>query len=85
MARSNSCILKNKPISVEDAIALRNTSRREHKEAPVFLCIECGEPVVPHKSSSYGAAHFEHRSQNPECILSAPVKRFSRFLNRPIP
>ena len=74
MARSNSCILKNKPISVEAAIALRDTSRREHKEAPVYLCIQCGESVIPHKASSNGAAHFEHRSRNQHCTLSAPAR-----------
>ena len=74
MARSNVCILKNKPLGVEDALALREASRREHSEAPTFLCNECGKPVIPHKSSRYGAAHFEHISRNPQCILSDPVR-----------
>lgn len=74
MARSNVCILKNKTLGVDGAIALRDASRREHSEAPIFLCSECGKPVLPHKSSSYGAAHFEHRSQNLQCTLSAPVR-----------
>ena len=74
MARSISCILDNKPLGVEDAIALRNTSRRAHKESPVFLCIQCGEPVIPHKARINGAAHFEHRIHNPQCKLSAPLR-----------
>jgi len=28
-----------------------------------YLCPNCWQPVRPHKSSKYGAAHFEHRNK----------------------
>lgn len=36
-------------------------------EQGYFRCVECGEPVRPHRSPG---RHFEHVERNPDCPLS---------------
>ena len=74
MAKATSCILKDKSIGITEALELRNLARQRHVEAPDFRCHQCGKPVCPHKESSYGIAHFEHLSRNPNCKLSDPAR-----------
>jgi len=70
MARAVTCTFGGRVISVEDAIALRNSKRIND-----FQCTECKKPVRPHQESSYGAAHFEHLRRNPKCRLSDPERQ----------
>lgn len=70
VARAVTCNFEEREISVEDAIALRSSNRKNIG----FYCIECGKLVRPHKGSSYGAAHFEHLRRNPKCRLSDPER-----------
>lgn len=70
MPRATTCMLGNRRIVIEDAIDLRDSAIQR----PDFRCVKCGEPVIPHKESLYGDAHFEHVERNPECPLSDPER-----------
>ena len=74
MPKSTTCLLNGRQIDIGEALDLRDSARKRQIEDPDFLCIECDKPVCPHKESSYGAPHFEHRSRNPDCNLSDPAR-----------
>ncbi len=63
MPMSTTCVVAEKKMTVEEALALKEKNGR---------CIECGQPVLPHRASKDGsqAAHFEHRERNRNCSLS---------------
>ena len=65
MARMTSCMLTNSIISIDRAIDLKDAG-----QAPDFRCIECIEPVRPHRAGGNAAAHFEHLDRNAACSLS---------------
>lgn len=67
MPQMTACLLNGQVIKVEAALDLRNATDKR----PDFRCIGCGQAVRAHQSSDYGAAHFEHREQNPDCSLMA--------------
>jgi hypothetical protein len=55
-----------KPIGIETALEMRRK-----KTWCGGRCIECREPVRPHRIGTTGqAAHFEHLERNPKCSLS---------------
>lgn len=68
MAIALMCIYGGKNISVEDAIALRDTN--PNLADATFKCVECGEYVRPHRGGGKARAHFEHLDRNPNCSLS---------------
>jgi len=63
------CSYQGTVVSVQDAIAIKE-SRRRGEPAPVFQCIECGERVTPYQSRKGHTPHIEHRQRNPNCSLS---------------
>ena len=76
MPRATTALYKGKRINVEEALTLPQ-SERIHMH-----CIDCGQPVNPHKASKPGkkpnAAHFEHYQagggRNAKCKLSDPAR-----------
>lgn len=70
MPRAQSCLLNGKLVDVDYALRLRDDGAGVRID---FRCQECGQAVVPHKESGYGAAHFEHLRKNPTCSLSEPA------------
>lgn len=65
MPTSTTCIWNGRETSVEEALELRG-----QEDAPVFLCVSCGERVRPHSGGGHVGAHFEHFNRNRECPLS---------------
>ncbi|MDR5858375.1 hypothetical protein FZZ93_00260 [Halomonas eurihalina] len=68
------CLYRNQKISVDRALELELELKRSdggnrwsHLN---FSCIECGEPVRPHRGGGHASAHFEHLDRNPDCSLS---------------
>jgi hypothetical protein len=63
MPKSVECFVGNRRVAIGEALATQEKGGR---------CVECREPVLPHKQSSDGkhGAHFEHRRRNPRCALS---------------
>jgi hypothetical protein len=84
MARATECNLGGRNVSAMDAVSLRDAAKRNHDEALLFTCVECGRTVRPHKAGTYGVAHFEQHTRNPQCSLSDPERRrpLTRFLGR---
>lgn len=72
MARANECNFTEKVISVENALEIRDATTAGKRKLLGFECMECGQPVRPHKAGGRAAAHFEHLSRNPQCNLSDP-------------
>ena len=62
------CLLEGKPISINEALTLRDdASKRKSGHLP-FRCDECGRPVDAHKEGATGGgAHFEHEDENSDC------------------
>ena len=65
MATMTSSTLGDAIVSIERAIDLKDSG-----QSPDFRCIECKEPVRPHRAGGHAAAHFEHLDRNPACSLS---------------
>lgn len=74
MPRATECLYAGRQLSIDDALVLRDTSRRNGKAVPQFTCLTCGLPVRPHHAGTHGAAHFEHRRRNPQCERSDPPR-----------
>ena len=74
MARVTECTFEGRPISIWEAISFRDAARRVERQKLDFRCEECTRRVRPHRSSEYGAPHFEHLSRNPKCTLSDPAR-----------
>jgi len=74
MAGATMCNLDGRSLNVEDAISLRDAAKRNHEEAPVFTCVECGKTVRPHRAGTSDVAHFEHHARNPQCSLRRGVR-----------
>ncbi len=70
------CIYAGQTITIKEALLERkNTPKSNWNELP-FQCVECGEPVRPHKKGTNGAkAHFEHNQRNEDCSLSDPPRK----------
>ena len=69
MPRAVDCELNGTRVSIDDALAIRDSRRRGGARAD-FRCSYCGEPVRPHRSGGHAAAHFEHLARNKACTLS---------------
>ena len=65
--RSTTCMLDGQEIAINEALKLRNQTRRS---SPDFRCVKCGEKVSPHREGNGQMAHFEHRIKNRACSLS---------------
>lgn len=63
-----------KPISVADAIFIRDTLKQKKGGSLVFHCVECSGSVWPHQSGGKAAAHFEHLDHDPTCPLCATYR-----------
>jgi len=74
MPRMTKCILDGKEIGVDEALRLRDESRRGKRLVPHFVCDKCGRPVRPHKAGGYAEAHFEHLERNSGCPQSDPMR-----------
>lgn len=70
MPKSTSCQLAGQQIDVDEAADLKTAALRQRGPIPDFRCIDCGQPVRPHKSGGHAAAHFEHLQRNFNCPLS---------------
>ncbi len=68
MPKAITCELNGQVIGVDQALQIRERYVKGSRPYPEFRCRECGELVRPHKTGTTGqAAHFEHRSRNPNC------------------
>ncbi len=66
-----SASLEGRQIDVNEALELRKAKGA----SPKFRCTLCDEPVRPHRKGTTGqAAHFEHRTKNPNCALSRSIE-----------
>jgi hypothetical protein len=70
MPKMISCLRNGKRISVNEALTSRDFAKRRGLPAPTFECEECKQPVIAHKASASGKAHFEHRDYNERCSQS---------------
>jgi hypothetical protein len=69
MPKATTCRLLHRELNVEEAVVLRDEARRLRQQAPDFRCIDCGQPIRPHRSGGHAAAHFEHLERNENCPL----------------
>ena len=67
MAKMITCLRGGKRISINEALTARDLAKSRRLPAPTFECEECKQPVIAHKASSSGQAHFEHRDYNENC------------------
>jgi hypothetical protein len=72
MPRATTCALHGQEIDIDEALQLRDQAKQGRASYPGFRCVECDEPVRPHKEGGHAGAHFEHLSRNPDCRLSDP-------------
>ena len=70
MAKAMTCIMNQRELDVDQALALRDEARRSGQTTPHFECMECRKPVRPHRSGGHASAHFEHLERNSNCALS---------------
>jgi hypothetical protein len=70
MSRATTSMLNGQEIDVDQALKLRDQVRRSSGASCDFRCVECGEPIRPHKEGDHAGAHFEHLTRNPNCQLS---------------
>lgn len=70
MPTMTTCSLNNQVIDVDAAIDMKDTADRQRLGRPDFRCIECNQPVRPHRSGGHASAHFEHMERNPDCSQS---------------
>lgn len=67
MPKIITCLLEGKPISITEALTLRDEADKRKSVRPPFRCDECGRPLDAHKEAINGAgAHFEH-DENLDC------------------
>ena len=71
--RATTCMLDGTIIDVQDAIDFRNNPNPK-KVGFDFRCVECAQPVRPHKDGKNVSAHFEHHKRNTNCRLSDPAR-----------
>jgi hypothetical protein len=75
MPKSITCLLHDQIVTIEDALDIRGSKEKiERQKLLNMLCVECKQPVRPHKAGAHGAAHFEHYRRNPACKLSDKLK-----------
>lgn len=68
MPKMVTCLSDGKPVSIEQALIMRDDATKRNVANPLFHCDECGLPVGPHTDGTTGAqAHFEHEAKNTEC------------------
>ena len=75
MPRSTNCYLGRREVSIDEALRLRDDPERRRNVLLDFRCVDCGNPVRPHKDSKTTSAHFEHHRRNAACPLSDPQRR----------
>jgi len=80
MPAATKCFFNGDFISVSRALALK--ARASIDQQPEFQCIECKDPVRPHRAGGKGEAHFAHLGRNALCSLSH--RRRSRVNQLPI-
>ena len=61
---------ESKIVPIETALLRREAARKNRTVMPKYLCIECGNPVRPHKAGQSNQAHFEHLKRNINCSKS---------------
>lgn len=69
MPKATMCRLLRREVSVEEAVELRDEAKRLEQPSLDFRCIDCRQPVRPHRSGGHAAAHFEHLERNENCAL----------------
>ena len=68
MPKITTCLLDGKPLSIGEALTLRDAASNSPSDSPPFRCDECGDPVQAHKEANNGGgAHFEHKVENSDC------------------
>ena len=76
------CLYQGERIDVDLAISLKRSGSSAAKTSGSFLCLECGEPVRPHRGGGHALAHFEHLSRNSDCSLSHRMRETERSVER---
>ena len=74
MPKATLCLLNNKQIGIEEALRLKEESKRTGRLQPNFNCVTCHKSVRPHRDGGKIAAHFEHLERNADCPLSDPLR-----------
>lgn len=70
MPKATVAILEGRRIDITKALELRDAKKAKLD----FRCALCGEQVRPHREGTTGqAAHFEHRTRNPDCAFSRRI------------
>jgi len=70
MPLATTCRLNKREVDVDDAVELRDEAKRSRQPTLNFRCLDCDEPVRPHRGGGHASAHFEHLDRNPACPLS---------------
>lgn len=72
MPTALNCRYMDRVITVDEAVSIKDGIQNLQTDA--FKCIECNQPVRPHKSGGNASAHFEHQRRNEECSLSHKIQ-----------
>ncbi len=72
MTTATQCKFFGHFITVEKALAIRDSTPAERRKTLGFECIRCGKSVRPRNAGDRYAAHFVHLSRNPQCQFSDP-------------
>ena len=70
MAKMTTCLVKGKVVGIAEALTDRDLARARKAAPSEYKCVECNNPVRPHKSGGQAGAHFEHLERNRACRLS---------------
>lgn len=69
MAKTTTCLVKGKVVGIAEAVTDRDLARARKAAPSEYKCVECNNPVRPHKSGGQAGAHFEHLERNRACRL----------------
>jgi hypothetical protein len=70
MPTATECLHGSTRIDVDRALELKAEAQAHGLPSPPFRCIECNDPVKPHRGGGHAGAHFEHFQRNSNCSLS---------------
>lgn len=76
MSIATECKFFGHIITVEKALAIRDSHPPVERRTLAFECMKCGQPVRPHVAGDRCGAHFVHLSRNPECPFTEPSRDY---------
>jgi 5-methylcytosine-specific restriction endonuclease McrA len=78
MPTATECLHEGVRINVGYALKLKDQTKTNGHVSPVFRCIECDEPVKPHRGGGHASAHIEHFQRNATCSLSPDARNIRK-------